>query len=73
MKSRKGTPKKAVKGPTKTSGMQSPHPAAPSPEEIRARAYEIYIDRGQTEGRELDDWLQAEIELIESLRKRQSD
>ncbi len=35
----------------------------PSDEEIRQRAYEIYLDRGTTPGRELDDWLQAEREL----------
>lgn len=32
-------------------------------EEIRRRAYEIYLERGQQPGRELDDWLQAQREL----------
>jgi hypothetical protein len=32
-------------------------------EEIRRRAYEIYRERGEQPGRELDDWLQAECEL----------
>jgi hypothetical protein len=32
-------------------------------EEIRCRAYEIYLERGQQPGAELDDWLQAEREL----------
>jgi Protein of unknown function (DUF2934) len=32
-------------------------------EEIRRRAYEIYFERGEQPGRELDDWLQAEREL----------
>ena len=31
--------------------------------EIRLRAYEIYLERGEQPGRELDDWLQAEGEL----------
>ena len=31
--------------------------------EIRRRAYEIYRERGEQPGRELDDWLQAEREL----------
>jgi hypothetical protein len=31
-------------------------------EEIRRRAYEIYLERGELQGRELDDWLQAERE-----------
>jgi hypothetical protein len=32
-------------------------------EEIRLRAYEIYLQRGGLPGNELDDWLQAEGEL----------
>jgi len=32
-------------------------------EKIRLRAYEIYLERGEQPGRELDDWLQAEREL----------
>ena len=36
---------------------------APSCEEIRLRAYEIYLERGGIPGNDLDDWLQAEREL----------
>jgi hypothetical protein len=32
-------------------------------EEIRRRAYEIYLERGEQPGSEVDDWLQAEREL----------
>ena len=32
-------------------------------EDIRHRAYEIYLERGEQPGCELDDWLQAEREL----------
>ena len=32
-------------------------------QEIRRRAYEIYLERGEEPGRDLDDWLQAEREL----------
>jgi hypothetical protein len=32
-------------------------------EKIRRRAYEIYRERGEQPGRDLDDWLQAEREL----------
>jgi hypothetical protein len=36
----------------------------PVPEEgIRRRAYEIYLERGEQPGCDLDDWLQAEREL----------
>jgi hypothetical protein len=36
---------------------------AASEDEIRLRAYEIYLQRGAEPGREVDDWLQAEREL----------
>jgi Protein of unknown function (DUF2934) len=32
-------------------------------QEIRRRAYEIYLERGEQPGYELDDWLKAELEL----------
>jgi hypothetical protein len=32
-------------------------------EEIKRRAYKIYLECGEQPGRELDDWLQAEREL----------
>ena len=32
-------------------------------QEIRNRAYEIYLERGGQPGCEVDDWLQAEREL----------
>jgi Protein of unknown function (DUF2934) len=32
-------------------------------EDIRRRAYEIYLARGEQPGRDLDDWLAAEREL----------
>jgi hypothetical protein len=38
-------------------------PAAPSPEQVRVRAYEIYLARGGQPGREAEDWAQAEREL----------
>jgi hypothetical protein len=37
---------------------------APSHEEIRRRAYEIYLERNGFGGNELEDWLQAEMELV---------
>jgi hypothetical protein len=36
---------------------------AASGEKIRLRAYQIYVERGERPGFELDDWLQAEREL----------
>lgn len=33
-------------------------------EQIRARAYQLYEQRGMKPGHELEDWLQAEAELV---------
>ena len=35
----------------------------PTPEEVRHRAYEIHLLQGATDGRDLDDWRQAEGDL----------
>ena len=32
-------------------------------EEIKRRAYELYLERGEEPDRDLEDWLQAEREL----------
>jgi Protein of unknown function (DUF2934) len=37
-------------------------------EEIRIRAYEIYMERGGQPRHDLDDWLQAERELEPKVR-----
>ena len=39
-------------------------PSQPLEEQIRARAYQLYEKRGKTEGHEMEDWLQAEAELL---------
>jgi hypothetical protein len=36
----------------------------PTFEEIRDRAYEIYLERGGDDGQDVDDWLAAEAELM---------
>jgi len=36
----------------------------PLEEQIQRRAYELYIQRGNQSGSELDDWLQAEEEIL---------
>lgn len=40
----------------------SVHPSV-SEEQIRRRAYELYVQRGGTHGRHMDDWFRAETEL----------
>ena len=41
----------------------------PSSTEIRQRAFEIHIERGGIHGCDLDDWMQAERELLEKYAK----
>ena len=53
--------------PSKTK-RNTPAPAQesavrPCDNDIRCRAYEIYVSRGEHPGSEIDDWLQAEQEL----------
>ena len=42
---------------------------APAREEIELRAYQIYVERGGAHGQDVEDWLQAERELVEKYRK----
>ncbi|MBC8097715.1 MAG: DUF2934 domain-containing protein [Akkermansiaceae bacterium] len=35
----------------------------PSEDEIAARAYQIFLERGSPEGRDLEHWLEAEAQL----------
>ena len=45
---------------------------APSLEErIRLRAYELYVDRGNQSGSEIEDWLQAEEEISAAEEEKQ--
>ena len=46
---------------------------ARSHEQIRLRAYQIYLERGGFPGNELDDWLQAERELERARCPKHSD
>jgi len=39
-------------------------------EAVRRRAFEIYQERGMSDGLDVEDWLQAEAELMESDRSR---
>lgn len=41
-------------------------PPYPTHEEVQRRAYEIYLSQGGTDGRDLDNWLQAERELSQA-------
>ena len=39
-------------------------PRLPTRKEIAARAYLLYLERGRMPGHDVDDWLQAEYELM---------
>ena len=51
-------PKKPAK-----RALESSEPV-PTPDEIAQRAYEIFLARGEEHGRDVNDWLQAESELL---------
>ncbi len=57
---------------TATTAQGEPH-REPTVEQIQLRAYEIYLQRGRTNGFELSDWLQAEKELKTSDQDRSPD
>jgi len=41
----------------------------PRREEIEVRAFQIYVDRGGAHGQDMEDWMQAERELLEKYGK----
>ncbi len=47
--------------PSHTNGISENR--APNHDEVRRRAYEIYLERGGVPGQELEDWFQAEREI----------
>jgi len=44
--------------------------ALPLEEQVRLRAHQLYIERGNESGSEMDDWLQAEDELSAAQEER---
>jgi hypothetical protein len=52
------------------SRARAPHKPQPRPEDqplearIRERAHEIYLERGGEDGSDMEDWLQAEQEIL---------
>lgn len=52
----------------RTTPVKSESQAGPTPEmleQIRARAYELFEQRGRGKGYDLEDWLQAEAEVTQ--------
>jgi hypothetical protein len=52
--------------PAPAKAKESPIKLLPFEERIRRRAYELYVERGDRSGSELDDWLQAEEEVLQA-------
>ena len=63
MSSKPGRDEGASAGGSRAAAAELPAENPARDEEIRCRAYEIYLARGQQAGGELNDWLQAEREL----------
>ena len=57
---------------SKSRKPRSPKPAQPNDteESIRRRAFELYEQRGRVDGFALDDWLKAEVEILEAQKHR---
>ena len=53
-----------MNNPTETSQPETAS-GVPMREEIELRAYQIYIERGGAHGQDVEDWLQAQRELVE--------
>jgi hypothetical protein len=45
---------------------------SPLTEDIEVRAYHIYLNRGCTNGHDLEDWLQAERQVMEELKNNRA-
>lgn len=52
--------------PAPARATESPRELTSLEDQIQQRAYELYIERGNQSGSELDDWLQAEEEIVQA-------
>jgi len=55
--------------PAPARAKEAPIEALPLEERIRRRAYELYVERGDQSGSEIDDWLQAEEEVLKTQKE----
>ncbi len=51
--------------PTLVKAENQTEPTPEMLEQIRARAHELFEQRGREQGHDLDDWLQAEAEVTQ--------
>ncbi len=59
--------------PSRRRNDSSPQRYDPITEAIANRAYELFLARGGQHGHDLDDWLQAEQELLDTMRSHMRD
>lgn len=50
--------------PAPARAKESPDETLSLEERIRVRAFELYLERGEQSGSEVDDWVQAEQEIL---------
>jgi hypothetical protein len=53
-------------GTTVKAAVNGAH-SAPTVEQVRQRAYQLYVERGARHGQDLDDWFLAEKQLLEPI------
>jgi Protein of unknown function (DUF2934) len=59
----------AAKSKSREPLPRKPKPLNDTEEKIRLRAYQLYEERGKIEGHALDDWLQAEAEILGTAKR----
>ena len=60
----------AVKSKSRQPRSRKANLSSNTEEQIRRRAYELYEQRGRIDGFALDDWLQAEVEILRAQKQR---
>ena len=69
----KSMPKaKTTSGTTTKKPRKAAAKTAPTHDEVAARAYQIYQERGYTAGDPMQDWLQAERELSAAAKPKKA-
>ena len=58
--------------PAPAPAKKPPIEMLPREERIRHRAYELYLRRGNQPGSEIDDWPQAEEEILSGIAARKA-
>jgi Protein of unknown function (DUF2934) len=56
--------------PASARAAKPPIEMLPREEQIRRRAYELYLRRADKPGSEIGDWLQAEGEIVSALARK---